>query len=192
MFPILKTKRIILASKSPRRQELMQGLFIPFEVRTKDVNEDFPENLKDNEVAAYLAEKKAKAFESDLAPDELLITSDTTVLVNGKVLNKPMNKEEATSMLKLLSGKPHQVISGVCMMDNNKKTVFSDITEVHFNTLDDQEIEYYIDKCQPFDKAGAYGVQEWIGLAAVHKLVGSFYTVMGLPVHRIYEELKKW
>ncbi|WP_262898193.1 Maf family nucleotide pyrophosphatase [Echinicola shivajiensis] len=192
MFPILNTKRIVLASKSPRRQELMKGLFIPFEVRTKEVNEDFPEDLEHTEVAAYLAEKKAKAFEPDLGPDELIITSDTTVLVDGKVLNKPANKQEAIEMLKQLSGKAHQVISGVCMMDNHKKTVYSDITEVYFNELSDQEIEYYIDKCHPFDKAGAYGVQEWIGYAAVNKLVGSFYTVMGLPVHRIYEELKNW
>ncbi|UCS95926.1 Maf family nucleotide pyrophosphatase [Echinicola marina] len=189
---MLNTKKIVLASKSPRRQELMKGLFIPFEVRTKEVNEDFPEDLAPTEVATYLAEKKAKAFESDLAFDELLITSDTTVLVDGKVLNKPANKLEAIDMLKLLSGKSHQVVSGVCMMDKSRKTVYSDITEVHFNKLSDDEIEFYIDKCQPFDKAGAYGIQEWIGYAAVHKLVGSFYTVMGLPVHKIYEELKNW
>jgi len=192
LHSLLHNKNIILASKSPRRQELLKGLDIAFEIRTKDVNEDFPAELLDCKVAAYLAEKKADAFKEELAENELLITSDTTVLINGKVLNKPANKEEAVKMLKELSGRVHQVISGVCMMDKSKKIVFDDTTEVHFRPLTDEEIHHYIDNYHPFDKAGAYGVQEWIGYAAVYKLVGSFYTVMGLPVHRVYEELKNW
>ncbi|AWW29260.1 septum formation protein Maf [Echinicola strongylocentroti] len=192
MKTILTNKKIILGSKSPRRQELLKGLDIDFEIRTKDVNEDFPAELPDNKVASFLAEKKATAFKEDLNQNELLITSDTTVLINNKVLNKPANKIEAISMLKMLSGNVHHVISGVCIMDHHKKVVFDDITEVHFKHLSDDEISHYIDKYQPFDKAGSYGVQEWIGYAAVYKLVGSFYTVMGLPVHKVYETLKNW
>ncbi|QDH80948.1 septum formation protein Maf [Echinicola soli] len=192
MKTILPEKRIILASKSPRRQELLKGLDIAFEVRTKDVNEDFPAELPDNQVASFLAEKKAAAFEMDLKEGEILITSDTTVLINNKVLNKPADKVEAVKMLKMLSGNVHHVISGVCIMDQHKKVVFDDITEVHFKHLSDDEIDHYIDKYQPFDKAGSYGVQEWIGYAAVYRLEGSFYTVMGLPVHKVYETLKNW
>ncbi|GGZ30282.1 Maf-like protein [Echinicola pacifica] len=185
-------KRIILGSKSPRRRELLAGLEIPFEVKSKDVNEDFPLDMAHNKVAAYLAEKKAMAYEGELAEDEIVITSDTTVLVNGQILNKPGNKTEAMEMLKLLSGNVHQVVSGVCIMDNTKKLVFDDMTEVHFKSLSEEEISAYIDKHQPYDKAGSYGVQEWIGYVAVYKLVGSFYTVMGLPVHKVYETLKSW
>ncbi|GAB3651072.1 Maf-like protein [Echinicola sediminis] len=192
MISLLPKKNIVLASKSPRRQELLKGLDIDFTVRTKDIDEGFPKELSDNHVAAYLAEKKAAAFEEELADNELIITSDTTVLVNGKVLNKPSSKEEAVKMLKELSGNVHQVISGVCMMDKTKKVVFDDTTEVHFNVLLEEEINHYIEKYKPYDKAGSYGVQEWIGYAAVNRLVGSFYTVMGLPVHKIYEELKNW
>lgn len=144
------------------------------------------------EVAAFLAEKKATAFAPEIKSDELLITADTTVLVNGKLLNKPSNKGEAVRMLKELSGNVHEVVSGVCMMDPRKKVTFDDITEVHFKPLSDEEIEHYLGKYQPYDKAGSYGVQEWIGYAAVYKLVGSFYTVMGLPVHKVYENLKNW
>nr|WP_041740048.1 Maf family nucleotide pyrophosphatase [Echinicola vietnamensis] len=189
---MLPHKKIILASKSPRRQELLKGLDINFEIRTKDVNEDFPAELPDNQVAAFLAEKKAAAFETDLNDNEILITSDTTVLINDKVLNKPNDQEEAVQMLQMLSGNVHHVISGVCIMDKAKKVVFDDITEVHFKHLSDDEIAHYIEKYHPFDKAGSYGVQEWIGYAAVYKLVGSFYTVMGLPVHKVYETLKNW
>ncbi|WP_137404215.1 Maf family nucleotide pyrophosphatase [Echinicola rosea] len=192
MRTILPNKKIILASKSPRRQELLKGLDIEFEIRTKDVNEDFPAELPDNQVAAFLAEKKAAAFEADLGENEILITSDTTVLINDKVLNKPNNQEEAVQMLQMLSGNVHHVISGVCILDKVKKVVFDDITEVHFKHLSDHEITHYIEKYHPFDKAGSYGVQEWIGYAAVYKLVGSFYTVMGLPVHKVYEALKNW
>ncbi len=192
MNKLMPPQKIILASKSPRRQELLRGLDIDFEIRTKEVNEDFPEELPQNQVARFLAEKKATAFASELGENEILITSDTTVLINGNVLNKPKDREEAIKMLQQLSGNIHQVISGVCMMDKNKKIAFDDLTEVHFKNLSLEEIEAYIDNYHPFDKAGSYGVQEWIGYAAVFKLVGSFYTVMGLPVHRVYEELKNW
>ncbi|WP_200979585.1 Maf family nucleotide pyrophosphatase [Echinicola sp. 20G] len=192
MKTLLPNKKIILASKSPRRQELLKGLDLIFDTKLKDVNEDFPANLPDNEVAAFLAEKKAMAFENDLNEDEILITSDTTVLIDKKVLNKPKDKDEAIHMLKQLSGNIHHVITGVCIFDKTKKVVFDDMTEVHFKHLSMEEMEYYIDKYHPFDKAGSYGIQEWIGYAAVDKIIGSFYTVMGLPVHRIYEELKNW
>ncbi|MBD8491337.1 septum formation protein Maf [Echinicola sp. CAU 1574] len=192
MKTLLPNKKIILASKSPRRQELLKGLDLIFDIKLKDVNEDFPANLPDNEVAAFLAEKKALAFENDLKEDEILITSDTTVLIDKKVLNKPKDKDDAIHMLRQLSGNIHHVITGVCIFDKTKKVVFDDMTEVHFKHLSNEEMEYYIDKYHPFDKAGSYGIQEWIGYAAVDKIIGSFYTVMGLPVHRIYEELKNW
>ncbi|MDN3668018.1 Maf family nucleotide pyrophosphatase [Echinicola jeungdonensis] len=192
MNKLLPPYKIILASKSPRRQEILQGLDIDFEIRTKEVNEDFPEDLPQNQVARYLAEKKAAAFVDEMGDNEIIITSDTTVLINGQVLNKPKDREEAIQMLKQLSGNVHHVISGVCMMGKNKKIAFDDLTEVHLRNLSIDEIEAYIDNYHPFDKAGSYGVQEWIGYAAVFKLIGSFYTVMGLPVHRVYEELKNW
>lgn len=185
-------KKIILASKSPRRKELLQGLGIPFTVKTMEVDEDFPKEMDNTRVALYLAEKKALAFKQKLKADELLITADTVVIINGEILNKPNNKEEAIRMLQLLSGNRHQVITGVCMMDQQKRVTFDDLTEVHFKPLDKEDINSYIENCRPYDKAGAYGVQEWIGYVAVYKMIGSFYNVMGLPVHKIYEHLKNW
>lgn len=192
MIEGLNSKRILLASKSPRRTELLKGLGLEFTAVSKDVDESFPPEMDITQVPRYLAEKKAMAFQNDLGPNELLITADTVVIVDHEILNKPGDKEEAIQMLQKLSGKVHQVITGVCMMDHRKTVIFDDCTEVHFKTLQQDEIFDYIDKYQPFDKAGAYGVQEWIGYVAVYKMIGSFYTVMGLPVHRVYEELKKW
>ncbi|MEX2593178.1 MAG: Maf family nucleotide pyrophosphatase [Anditalea sp.] len=192
MIGSIKNKHLVLASKSPRRNELMNGLGLDFTVKTKEVKEDFPKDLEKTKVAQYLAEKKALAFQQELGNNDLLITADTVVIINGEILNKPKDKEEALQMLQQLSGNIHQVITGVCMMDKHKIVTFDDLTEVHFKKLDKEEISNYIDKYKPYDKAGAYGVQEWIGYVAVYKMVGSFYNVMGLPVHKIYEELKNW
>jgi septum formation protein len=188
----IKDKRLILASKSPRRRELLRGLGLDFIVKAKEVNEDFADNMDISQVAKYLAEKKALSYRPDLEENDLILTADTVVIINGEILNKPQDKEEALRMLKKLSGGVHQVITGVGIMDKHKMVVFDDLTEVHFKKMGEEELVSYIESYRPFDKAGAYGVQEWIGYVAVYKIVGSFYNVMGLPVHRIYEELKKW
>lgn len=188
----LRNRHLILGSKSPRRNELMKGMGLPFSVKTKEVDEDFPKEMDTLLVAQYLAQKKAQAFQQDLGERDLIITADTIVIINGEILNKPKNKEEALVMLQQLSGNIHQVITGVCLMDISKRVGFDDRTEVHFKNLEKEELVAYIEKFKPYDKAGAYGVQEWIGYVAVYKMVGSFYNVMGLPVHRIYEELKHW
>lgn len=192
MIENIKSRRIILASKSPRRNELLKGLGLEFLTKTKDVEEDFPDAMDPFAVPRYLAEKKAMAFREDLQEEDLLIAADTVVIVDGEILNKPADEGDALLMLQKLSGNVHQVITGVCMMDRQKTVVFEDQTEVHFKALEEEELLGYIKRFQPFDKAGAYGVQEWIGYVAVYKMVGSFYNVMGLPVHRIYEELKGW
>lgn len=187
IFNNLKNKKIILASKSPRRQELLKGLGLSFEVKTKEVKEDFPNALASNKVASFLAQKKANAFE--LSDNELLITSDTTVLLEGKVLNKPKNEKEAAEMLQSLSGKSHQVCTGVCVKTSNKELVFSETTTVNFKPLSLEEIEHYISNFKPFDKAGSYGIQEWIGFIGIIKIEGCYYNVMGLPLARLYQEL---
>lgn len=187
IYEHLKDKKIILASKSPRRQELLKGLGISFEVKTKEVNEDFPSSLPSNEVAAYLARKKANEFE--LSKNELLITSDTTVLLEGKVLNKPSSEKEAIEMLQNLSENSHQVCTGVCIKSTDKELVFSETTIVSFKPLSLDEIEYYISNFKPFDKAGSYGIQEWIGFIGIRKIEGCYYNVMGLPLARLYQEL---
>ena len=185
-------KKVILASKSPRRQELLKGLYIDFEIRTKDIDESYPNHLQEAEIPSFISEKKAAAFADDLEADELLITSDTVVCLNGKVLEKPKSLEEGKQMLRELSGQTHTVYSAVCLMDTEKKIIFCDQTEVTFKPLDEEEIEFYINQFQPLDKAGAYGVQEWIGYIAIKKMTGSYYTVMGMPMHLLYDELKKW
>ena len=192
MMEQIQNKRLILASNSPRRRELLQGLGLDFIVKAKEVDENFSDNMDKSQVAKYLAEKKALSYQQELEENDLIITADTVVIINGEILNKPKDKEEAFQMLQKLSGKAHRVITGVCMMDKQKMVAFDDVTEVHFKEMDRAELISYIENYQPFDKAGAYGVQEWIGYVAVYKMVGSFYNVMGLPVHRIYEELKKW
>lgn len=182
---------IILASQSPRRKELLEKMGLSFQVQVQETPEDFPSEMPAIKVAEYLAAKKAQAFQG-LPSDHILITADTVVVVDDEVLNKPANEAEAIAMLNKLSGKTHQVVSGVCIRHNEKIDHFSDITEVSFNRLTEAEIHYYIKHFQPFDKAGAYGIQEWIGLIGVHKLNGSYFTVMGLPIHLIYEHLKDW
>ncbi|MBX2841956.1 MAG: Maf family nucleotide pyrophosphatase [Flammeovirgaceae bacterium] len=188
---MLKTKyKIILGSNSPRRKQLLSDLGIEFEVKVKPTPEDFPQDFLPTEVAELLAKRKANAFRSELKSDELIITADTTVVMENKLLEKPADAAEAENMIKALSGKKHKVISGVCLLSLDKEISFSDTTEVYFNDLSDEEINYYIQKFKPFDKAGAYGIQEWIGMAGISKISGSFYNVVGLPVARLYQELK--
>ena len=182
--------KLILASNSPRRKELLAGLGVPFEVRVlQDIDEHYPENLPVNEVARYIAKEKADAYRRIVAADELIITADTVVIVGDEILGKPMDEADAVRMLRLLSGRTHQVTTGVCLLTAEKERCFDVTTDVTFKTLTDEEIHYYVDRYRPFDKAGAYGIQEWIGYIGVTGLNGSYYNVMGLPVQRIYQEL---
>lgn len=182
----------ILASKSPRRQQLLRSIGIDFEVKTKEVEETYPEKLSIEEISVYLARKKAEPFKKHLTENELLITADTIVCNKNKVLGKPRDKEEARQMLQMLSGDEHQVISGVCLTSVKKQKVFYSISNVQFKQLTESEIEYYIINYKPFDKAGAYGIQEWIGTIGITHIEGSFYNVMGLPVQKLYEEIQKF
>ena len=184
---------VVLASNSPRRKELLTGLGMPFEVRVMDgIDESYPEDLPVSKVALYIAGKKADAYREKMADDELIITADTVVIVDDEILGKPHDKDDAIRMLKLISGRTHQVTTGVCLLSKKQESRFSVTTDVTFKALSDDEINYYIDTYQPFDKAGAYGIQEWIGYIGVTGLNGSYYNVMGLPVQRIYTELKKF
>ena len=184
--------KLILASNSPRRKELLAGLGVPFEVRVlQDIDEHYPENLPVNEVARYIAKEKADAYQRIVAADELIITADTVVIVCDEILGKPMDEADAVRMLRLLSGRTHQVTTGVCLLTAEKERCFDVTTDVTFKTLTDEEIHYYVNRYRPFDKAGAYGIQEWIGYIGVTGLNGSYYNVMGLPVQRIYQELTK-
>jgi septum formation protein len=192
MLDNLKKYRIILGSASPRRSELLKGLDIPFEVIVKDTTEDFPVSMIGVGIPMYLAEKKAEAYRNEMTDDTLLITADTIVFLEGKTINKPVDKQDAKNILKQLSGKTHQVITGVCITSKDKKRVFHSTSEVKFARLSDAEIDYYLEKYTPYDKAGSYGVQEWIGYVGVEHITGSYYNVMGLPVQRLYNELKRW
>ena len=184
--------KLILASNSPRRKELLAGLGVPFEVRVlQDIDEHYPESLPVNEVARYIAKEKADAYRRIVAPDELIITADTVVIVGDEILGKPIDEADAVRMLRLLSGRTHQVTTGVCLLTAEKERCFDVTTDVTFKTLTDEEIHYYVNRYRPFDKAGAYGIQEWIGYIGVTGLNGSYYNVMGLPVQRIYQELTK-
>lgn len=183
--------QIILASNSPRRKELFGGLDIPFKVRVLDgIDESYPQDLPTKDIAGYISQKKAAAYRQSIAADELIITADTIVILGEKVMGKPKDAGEAKTMLHELSGKTHQVITGVCLTTREKQVCFSVETDVTFKTLSDSEITYYIDHYRPFDKAGAYGIQEWIGHVGVTGMNGSYFNVMGLPVQRIYEALK--
>ena len=184
--------KLILASISPRRKELLAGLGVPFEVRVlQDIDEHYPESLPVNEVARYIAKEKADAYRRIVASDELIITADTVVIVGDEILGKPVDEADAVRMLKLLSGRTHQVTTGVCLLTAEKERCFDVTTDVTFKALTDEEIHYYVNRYRPFDKAGAYGIQEWIGYIGVTGLSGSYYNVMGLPVQRIYQELTK-
>ena len=181
-------KKIILSSNSPRRKELLAGLDLPFEVKVlSGIDESYPEGLPMEEIPKYIAKQKAAAYQ--IADDEIVITADTVVVLDGNILGKPAHEEEAKEMLQALSGKTHRVVTGVCLTSSDKQRMFSVVSEVTFKELSDQEIDYYIQHYRPFDKAGAYGIQEWIGYVGVTSLNGSYFNVMGLPVQRIYEEL---
>jgi septum formation protein len=184
-------KPLILASNSPRRQQLMRDAGFEFTVKVKDTDEDFSKTMPAEEVPAYLALKKAEAFRQELE-NEIIITADTIVVVDNEILNKPKNELEASQMLRKLSGRQHQVITGVCIMTKENTETFIDIATVFFRELTDFEIDYYIKTCRPFDKAGAYGVQDFIGMVGIPRMEGSYFTVMGLPVHKVYEALLKY
>ena len=187
----IKNYHIILASNSPRRRELLSGLGLDFEVHVlTGIDESYPVCLPSVKVAEYIAKQKASAYLETLAGDELLITADTVVVVDDDILGKPSDATDAFRMLRLLSGRSHQVITGVCLATCQQQRLFSVSTDVTFKTLSDEEINYYIERYQPFDKAGAYGIQEWIGFVGVTSLNGSYFNVMGLPVQRIYTELQ--
>ena len=184
---------IILASNSPRRKELLAGLDVQFEVRIiPGIDESYPDTLPTMEIAEYIAQKKAKAYRETMADDELIITADTIVVLDDKVLGKPKDAEEARCMLHALSGKTHQVVTGVVLTTKELQKHFSVVSNVTFKTLSDNEIDYYVDTYKPMDKAGAYGIQEWIGYVGVTRLEGSYFNVMGLPVQRIYEAMKEF
>ncbi|MDD4777575.1 MAG: Maf-like protein [Fermentimonas sp.] len=185
--------RIILASNSPRRKELLSGIDVNYEFRMlPDIDESYPGTISEDEVAEYLAEKKASAYIPELRGDELLITADTIVLLDRMVIGKPVDEADAIRMLKLLSGRTHRVITGVCLASKKKKVLFSDTAHVTFGSLSDDEIKYYVSNYRPYDKAGAYGVQEWIGYVAVERIEGSYFNVMGLPIFKVYKELKQF
>ena len=185
----LASYQVILASKSPRRQQIFKELGIPFEIQLKEVKEVYPEALKGTEITDFLATLKAEPFKDNLDNNELIITSDTIVWLENTALGKPHSQKEAVEMLQRISGKKHQVISSICLTNKNFQKTFNDTTEVYFKRLSIEEIAYYIKKYQPFDKAGSYGIQEWIGYIGIEKIVGSYFNVMGLPVHKLYEEL---
>lgn len=184
---------IILASNSPRRKELLAGLGVKFDVRLiADIDETYPDNIKSHDVAEYIAKKKADAYIQSIASNELIITADTIVILGDEIFGKPLNADDAYAMLQKLSGKTHQVITGVCLLTKNEQRVFRVTTDVTFKELEMEEIKYYVDNYKPFDKAGAYGIQEWIGYIGVTSLNGSYFNVVGFPVQRIYTELQKF
>lgn len=191
ILPNLSQYKIVLGSNSPRRRELLAGLDIDFEVQTiPGIDESFPETLRPDEVPVYIAKKKAEAYIPSMPADELLITADTIVWTFGEILGKPKDREDAIAMLRKLSGRVHEVITGVCITTKEKTVSFSASSAVCFAGLDEEEIIYYVDKYRPFDKAGSYGIQEWIGYVAVEAINGSFYNVMGLPIHQLYAKLR--
>lgn len=191
MLENLKKYKVILASNSPRRKELLSGLGVPYEVRTlPDVDESYPDTLTGADIPLYIAREKADAYRALMKPDELMITADTIVWLDGKVLGKPADREDALRMLRAMSGRTHEVFTGVCITTSQWQRSFAAQTEVRFARLDEEEITYYVDNYAPMDKAGAYGVQEWIGFIGVEYISGSYFNIMGLPVQRLYKELK--
>ena len=185
----LKEYRLILASGSPRRQQFFKDLDLDFEIRLKEIEEIYPPELKAEEITNYLAELKAKAFEGELQANEILITSDTLVWHKGKALGKPKDEQDAFDILKSLSNTTHEVITSVCFKTNTKTELLYEITKVTFNELSDEAILYYLKNYKPYDKAGAYGIQEWIGFIGVSKIEGSYANVMGMPTDKVYEYL---
>lgn len=193
MLKNLSKYKIILASKSPRRHELFANLRLPFHtVVIGGIDESYPADMPAREVPEYLSRKKSEAYLKTFHGDELIVTADTIVIADGKILGKPKDEKDAIEMLHLLSGITHEVITGVSISTKERQVTFSDITEVRFCKLSDAEIQYYVSNFRPLDKAGAYGIQEWIGCIGVEWIKGSYYNVMGLPVHRLYEHLKEF
>jgi septum formation protein len=183
---------IILASKSPRRQHLLKELGFEFEIKTKEIEEIYPPELKKEEVAVFLSKLKASAFKQDLAAHDLVITSDTIVCFNEEIIGKPKDRADGIKMLRKLAGNKHEVITAVTLTSKAKQHTFYDVTAVYFKPLSDDEISHYIDKYEPYDKAGSYGIQEWIGYIGIEKINGSYFNVMGLPVKRVYDEILKF
>ncbi len=181
--------RLILASRSPRRQMLLKELGLVFDTIEKDFDESFPYNLKGKDIALYLSGKKAESLASDIRNNEILITADTIVWCDGELLGKPAGREEAVMMIGKLSSNTHQVITGVTLLSEKQRISFAETTSVTFDAMTEGEIEYYVDNFSPYDKAGAYGIQEWIGLASCSRIEGSYFNVVGLPVQRLYREL---
>ena len=192
MLPIFNKYKFVLASKSPRRQELLKGIVPEFDIMLRDTAESYPETLQGAQIVEHLAKLKASAFEGELAENQFLITADTIVWVDNQVLGKPKDRAVAIEMLHQLSGRKHTVYTGVCLKTTQKERVFSAATDVYFRQLSDDEIAYYVDTYKPFDKAGSYGIQEWIGYVGIERIDGSYFNVMGLPVQRLYQELKKF
>lgn len=191
MLENLKKYNVVLASNSPRRKELLKRLGIPFKVRTLfGIDESFPDSLRGEDIVRYISRNKAKAYRTSMAPNELLITADTIVYLGGQVMGKPRSAEEAKAMLHRLSGNVHQVITGVTIVAGERMDNFAVTTQVKFADITDDEVDFYVDNYLPFDKAGAYGIQEWIGLVAVEEIKGSYFNVVGLPVQRLYQRLK--
>ena len=189
----LKRYRIVLASASPRRKELLSKLDIGFTVKTLyDVDESFPASLSVVQVPQYISRKKADAYRQEMQENDMVITADTVVAVGRRILGKPKSAEEARVMLKLLSDRYHRVVTGVTIMTAKRTETFATVSRVRFTRLNDEEIDYYISKYKPFDKAGAYGIQEWIGMVGITELNGSYFNVMGLPVQRLYAKLKEF
>lgn len=185
--PHLKNYTILLASGSPRRQQFFQDMHLDFEVRLKEVDEIYPEHLKASEITDFLAKLKADAFQGELAPNDILVTSDTIVWHNGKALGKPKDYDDAFRILRALSDSTHEVYTSVCFRHNGKTDIINEVTKVTFAHLSDEAIAYYLDNFKPYDKAGAYGIQEWIGIIGISKIEGSYSNVVGLPVQKVYE-----
>ena len=192
MLNNLKKYKVILASGSPCRRELLSGLGIDYTIKVlPDVNEAYPETLKGEDIPLYIAREKAEAYLKGIESDELIITADTIVWLDNEVLGKPTDEQQAKVMLRMLSGKTHHVITGVCLTTSEFQKSFTTTTEVTFAKLSEEEIDYYVEKYRPLDKAGAYGIQEWIGFVGVEAINGSYFNVMGLPIQRLYKELSK-
>lgn len=189
---MLKEKKIILASSSPRRKELLEAAGVDFVIRTNRVEEHFPNDMPPENVPAYLAEKKARAAQLICSPDELILAADTIVLLHNKVIGKPRDEKQAREILNLLSGNEHRVISGVCLLKGERVKIFTEMTKVFFRKLTGAQIDFYIENYQPFDKAGAYAIQEWIGLVGVERIEGDYFNVVGLPVGRLLEEIERF
>ena len=193
MLQNLNKYQILLASNSPRRRELLQGLDISYHVTSiPDIDETYPADLSGEQIPVYIARKKATAYDQMMDENTLLITADTIVWAEEQVFGKPKDKDDAIKMLQTLAGKTHQVITGVCIRTQHQEKSFASVTSVSFSNLSDEEILYYVDKYKPFDKAGSYGIQEWIGYVGVERIEGSYFNVMGLPIQRLYKELQKF